>query len=139
MEPCREYVGPRVGRNQKNLYPMTRGRGVHVLAYEEVCGPIPKGKVVMHECDNPRCVNINHLRLGTQQENVQDCIRKGRGNRTGRPSDLTEETAIYAMARMLVGEPRKQVADSLGCTRQALADLFCGRTFQRCFQGEGVG
>jgi hypothetical protein len=46
-------------------------------------GPIPKsdeshGTVVMHICDNPRCVNPKHLRLGTQSENVTDMIQKGR-------------------------------------------------------------
>lgn len=46
-------------------------------------GEIPKGEgahgtVVMHTCDNPKCVNPSHLRLGTQSENVTDMIVKGR-------------------------------------------------------------
>jgi hypothetical protein len=35
-------------------------------------------KVIMHTCDNPNCINLNHLKLGTQQENVQDMWNKGR-------------------------------------------------------------
>lgn len=38
----------------------------------------PAGRVVMHRCDNPRCVRPSHLALGSQSENMRDCIRKGR-------------------------------------------------------------
>lgn len=39
--------------------------------------------VVMHVCDNPCCVNPDHLRLGSQQENIKDCFSKGRGKPRG--------------------------------------------------------
>ena len=41
-------------------------------------GEISEGLCIMHVCDNPRCCNPNHLRLGTVAENNQDCIDKGR-------------------------------------------------------------
>lgn len=41
-------------------------------------GPIPDGMVVMHTCDNPPCVNIDHLVLGTQQDNIADRQNKRR-------------------------------------------------------------
>jgi len=55
----------------------TGGRGyiLHV-------GEIPDGMVVMHACDNPRCVNPSHLKLGTYQENALDCVAKGRHQHT---------------------------------------------------------
>ena len=40
--------------------------------------PIPKGMYVCHSRDNPPCVNPNHLFLGTQKDNRQDCANKGR-------------------------------------------------------------
>lgn len=50
----------------------------HRVAYDLVKGDIPKGINVLHTCDNPKCVNPDHLFLGTQQDNVDDCINKGR-------------------------------------------------------------
>jgi hypothetical protein len=46
--------------------------------YTIVKGSIPKGKVVMHSCDVRLCINPEHLSVGTQKENIQDAIQKGR-------------------------------------------------------------
>lgn len=53
-------------------------RIVHRLAWEEVNGRVPDGKVVCHHCDVPLCCNPWHLFVGTQRDNLNDMMAKGR-------------------------------------------------------------
>lgn len=71
-----------------------RQQDAHRVAWQLADGPIPHGKQVCHDCDRyypvgdttyRRCARRSHLFLGTQQENVDDCKRKGRGVGKRRP------------------------------------------------------
>lgn len=50
----------------------------HILVYEMGHGPIPKGMLVCHTCDNPGCVRPSHLFIGTYKDNALDAHKKGR-------------------------------------------------------------
>lgn len=50
----------------------------HRASYQAFIGEIPKNKWVLHKCDNPSCINPDHLFLGDRQSNVNDRQNKGR-------------------------------------------------------------
>ena len=76
---CIEYEGTRC-RLGYGQFPINKVNKIASrIAWMVFCGPIPKGKLVLHNCDNPPCCNVEHLRLGTHEENMADMVARGRG------------------------------------------------------------
>lgn len=74
---CWEFSGMMVKGYGKFLTPTGRV-SAHRFSWEEANGPIPTGKMVLHKCDNRRCVRPKHLFLGDALANNQDMRSKGR-------------------------------------------------------------
>jgi len=75
---CWEWTASKtsLGYGQFNLFGTKKA---HRVAWSIYRGAIPGGMCVLHKCDNPSCVNPDHLFLGTLSDNMQDCFNKGRG------------------------------------------------------------
>lgn len=81
MKSCLEYRGRRHSRGYGYLT-LEPGKRVmlHRWIVEQVDGrPLEPGEVVRHKCDNPPCFRYDHLERGTQADNIDDMIQKGRG------------------------------------------------------------
>lgn len=114
---CRVWEVPGGGR------PMTQLNGkkglVTRLLWEEANGPIPEGMVLRHSCDNPQCVLLAHLSLGTQGDNVNDAVSRDRiskgadrWNSTLTPDDIRSirtDTRSHSQIAATYGIQRRQV------------------------------
>lgn len=95
----------------------------HRVAYEDAHGPIPKGMCVCHRCDNPRCCEIDHLFLGTQQDNTADRVLKGRCAF----AKLTREQVI---AIRIDQRSRTEVANDYGVSITTIRRICNGKSWR---------
>jgi HNH endonuclease len=69
-------------RTPSRRYPEIQIGGKHLresrFIWEEAHGQIPEGMFVCHRCDNPRCIRLDHLFLGSPLDNAEDMMKKGR-------------------------------------------------------------
>jgi hypothetical protein len=115
-------------------YPNFRDDGViggHIWAYKHFKGPVPKGHVVMHTCDNPGCVNPDHLLLGTLTQNSQDMLHKGRsGNAKLKPTQV-RNIADRLRSKAPKWSLYKPIADEFGVTENMIYHLHIGHTWHK--------
>lgn len=95
------------GCKTKSGYGRLRVNGVHWMAhrYSLSCHlgrPIADGMVVMHLCDNPSCVNPEHLKEGTQKENIEDCMSKGRATKATGKRDVSRRDPSEERKAMVI-------------------------------------
>ncbi|KKK48266.1 hypothetical protein LCGC14_3146880, partial [marine sediment metagenome] len=105
----------------------------HRLAWVLSFGIIPDGGLVLHSCDNKRCVNPNHLFVGSQKDNIQDALMKGRmatGGRNGaytkpesRVRNLGEGNGSAKLSWVQIHMIRKQYASG-GVSQEVLGKEF---------------
>lgn len=105
----------------------------HRASWELHHGPIPKGLVVMHTCDNRACVNPAHLKLGTHKENSEDMMRKGRHRfkaPLGDKSSLSKLTANQIRFIKRHPEiPSAEIAEAMGVGYVAIWRIRTGKTW----------
>jgi hypothetical protein len=122
---CWEWTGCRMpfGHGQFARIDGTKPEPAHRSAYALFVGEIPDGMCVCHKCDNPPCVNPDHLFLGTQADNVADMARKGRTRSNLTPEQIREIRAAR-------GEKSRDVAARYGLkSHKSILNIWHGRTF----------
>jgi len=103
-------------------------RWAHRVARELCGGPIPDDYYVLHECDNPACVNPNHLYVGDQQDNMDDMVERGRSNEgeEHQNSKLTEDD-VKEMLDKADDETNTALADEYGVHRSTVSEIVNGK------------
>jgi hypothetical protein len=96
----------------------------HRWAWVHKNGPIPEGELVCHTCDNPGCVNTEHLFLSDAKGNAQDKIAKGREYKGGGKRKLTE---AMVMIIKLTNESGPALAKRFGVTEDTIYSVRAGR------------
>ncbi|MFZ1361336.1 MAG: HNH endonuclease signature motif containing protein [Candidatus Nanopelagicales bacterium] len=91
LTPCWEWQGLKDRAGYGRVWDGKRVAAAHRAAFETWNDPIQTGLLVCHRCDNPPCMNPEHLFLGTDQQNLDDAVAKKRiANGERRPHTLTD-------------------------------------------------
>lgn len=122
---CWEWTGSNFtfGHGLFNLQRIPRM--AHRISWTLINGAIPEGMNVLHHCDNPNCVNPDHLFLGTQADNIRDMCSKGRNScgrgQTHYNAKLTDQQV--SEIRAINGMTQKQIAAIYGVSREHVRNL----------------
>ncbi len=120
MEPntgCWLYIGAWDGHGYGNAWRDGKWIRAHRLAYELYIGPIPDGVNLLHHCDTPACCSPYHTFLGTQVDNLLDCVKKGRKNPAIK---LTDEIVAIIRSRTVRA---KDLVARYGISRGTIYDI----------------
>ena len=134
-DSCWEWLG---GKNKKGYgrlsTPLKGGpKLVHRLSYEWHIGPIPDGACICHRCDNPSCVNPDHLFVGTKADNNADMKRKGRWSHgVGRPLAKLDDDKVRCIREAYAssGITKYRLAKQYGVSFTCISYVLCGKTWR---------
>jgi hypothetical protein len=136
---CWEWTAARFDTGYGAISYKGKTRYAHRVSYSEFVGAIPNGMLVCHHCDNPACVNPQHLFLGTSADNMSDKVAKGRSVRGEKSSNskLTELEARLIKKflkrnppmRGQRGGPCGFLARWFGVTQTAISLIHAGKNW----------
>lgn len=131
---CLEWTASRTSKGYGRLNVDLHPRSSHRLSWEVFYGDIPEGKQVLHRCDNPPCINPLHLFLGTNLDNSNDKVSKGRqpflkGELNG-ASKLTEELIILCRKLHSEGRSQNSLAKQFGVHQASMWRAMTGKSWK---------
>ena len=113
-----------------------RAQVAHRIAWALWVGPIPKGMCVLHKCDNPTCINPDHLFLGTQLDNIADMNKKGRHGKAVHKSGSSPMSKlawpdILSIRKMRrEGMKQSEIALAFGVTTENISMIVLHKTWK---------
>ena len=137
-EECDQWIGPKLRGGYGYMWYRGASLLPHRYIFEKVYGPVPPGMFVCHTCDNPACVNPEHLFLGTPKDNVQDMMRKGRqasSSQTAHPGEkngsakLTGEEVKGIRQLLKGGTTQMEISVRYSISQQAISNIVLGRAW----------
>lgn len=140
---CWLWYGSLFGSNgYGRLQVKSKSMAAHRYAWESHKGEIPPGMLVLHKCDNPGCVNPDHLFLGTHQDNSDDKVSKGRHSRGVKHSSAKVNPARgeavgraklkYTQVQKIQASllPQRKLAQMYGVTQATISQIKTGKTWR---------
>lgn len=106
--------------------------GAHTCSWRFHFGKVPPGKYVLHSCDNPSCVNPEHLFLGTHGDNMKDKATKGRQTRgiDVNTCKLSESDVIEIRNLFLCGIDQLSISSNYGVSRRTINHIVNRKTWK---------
>ena len=128
---CWEWISTIQGMGYGVMSVTDKGKLIlaHRLSWIIHNGEIPSGLCVRHfVCDNPLCVNPEHLKLGTKADNSRDMVEKGRSVKGSKnwKSIFKETDVIDIRSRIAKGDRGIDIARDYKTTPSAISDIKCG-------------
>ena len=131
---CIEWLGHINTGNYGDISVNKKRILAHRFSWELIHGKIPKGLFCLHKCDNRKCVNVEHLFLGTIQDNCIDMFKKGRGNRAegekNYRSILKDSQAIEIRKLHLEGIKRRFIAKIFNVSPSMITKIISRITYK---------
>lgn len=95
--------------------------------YEKHKGKIPEGMLACHKCDNPLCINPDHLFIGTNLDNMMDKVRKNRQSKLmGEKSATAKMTELNIKEIRLCQDDNKAIASRFGISKSQVSKIKTG-------------
>ena len=130
-----------VGSKRAGYGLMSKGNktvSAHRVSYEAYNGEIPKGLVVRHKCDNPSCINPDHLELGTQQQNVADRENRGRRDVKGEQVGTAKLSEMQVMAIKNSPLSSAELAERYGVHKTNVWAIKSGKSWKHLHSAVGL-
>lgn len=105
----------------------------HRVSFELYKGTIPEGLQVCHKCDNPSCVNPDHLWLGTAKDNAMDMAKKGRQvGPFGEKQHLSKltESDVIEIRKLKLSYTYIEIGEMYGVYYSTIEKIVNGRTWK---------